>query len=168
MFAVKGQHGKSLGYTLVEMLVTISILAILAALAAPSMTPFVARQQLKALTQDLSDTLQLARSESLVNGSAYRISSINNNWSSGWNLEFRLNSGNYAVFKRYAQNNARLLISATSRSGNSNQVFYDENARVSSIMRFEIKHSELDLQPYCVEVASSGNVQVIRGQCDAF
>lgn len=168
MFVVQGPNGKSLGYTLVEMLVTISILAILAALAAPSMTPFVAGQQLKALTQDLSDTLQLARSESLVNGNAYRISSINNNWSSGWNLEFRLNSGNYTVFKRYAQNNDRLFITATSRSGNSNQVSYNENARVSTIMRFEINHSELDLQPYCVEVAASGNVQIIRGTCDVF
>ena len=173
MFEVLNQHYiglgyKRLGYTLVEMLITISILAILSALTAPSMAPFVAGQQLKALTQDLTDTLQLARSESLVNGTPYRITPISNNWSNGWNIDFRLGSGSYAIFKRYPQNNPRLYIAAASRTGSSQQIAFDQNARVSSVMRFEVNHNELNIQPYCIEIAASGNTQVIRGVCNVF
>lgn len=168
MLAVLRDGNLSKGFTLIEMLVTVGILAILTAITAPAMTPFVANQQLKALTQDLSDTLQLARSEALVNGSPYRILPVNNNWSNGWNLEFRLASGTYMAFKRYVQNNPQFVITASSRSGNSNVVSYNQNARVNSIMRFEINHNTLNLQPYCVEVAASGNVHITREACDDF
>lgn len=54
------------GFTLVELMVTIAVLAIIAMIAAPSFTQTIARQQLNSNTRELIATLSQARSQAVL------------------------------------------------------------------------------------------------------
>lgn len=53
------------GFTLVELMITITVLAVLAAIAAPSFVSMLERQRLNAATENLFVDLQHARSEAI-------------------------------------------------------------------------------------------------------
>lgn len=53
------------GFTLVELMVTLAVVGILAAVAAPAMTSLIAGNRLAGATGELTSSLQLARSEAI-------------------------------------------------------------------------------------------------------
>ncbi|WP_323847372.1 GspH/FimT family pseudopilin [Microbulbifer magnicolonia] len=61
----KENFRKESGFTLVELMIAIAILAIVTALAAPSFTSSIKRNQRTSCTNQLVGTLQLARSEAV-------------------------------------------------------------------------------------------------------
>jgi type IV fimbrial biogenesis protein FimT len=76
------------GLTLVELLVTVSIAAILLALAAPTFSRFVAGTQLTSRTNDLVAALNLARSEAVLRGQVISLGSADGslNYETGWSV----------------------------------------------------------------------------------
>ncbi len=61
---------KSAGFTLVELMVVIAVLATLLALAAPSFTPLMERWRVRQASELLQSTLYFARSEAIKRGAA--------------------------------------------------------------------------------------------------
>jgi type IV fimbrial biogenesis protein FimT len=59
-------HGHGTGFTLLEILATLSIVALLLAVGVPSLQHFTQRQQMKAAVGSLHNDLLLARSEAIV------------------------------------------------------------------------------------------------------
>lgn len=74
------------GFTLVELLVTISIVAILAALAFPSYREFSIRMTVSDNTNSLVGALNAARSEAVKRGRAAAVIANGGNWSDGWQV----------------------------------------------------------------------------------
>jgi type IV fimbrial biogenesis protein FimT len=77
------------GFTLIEMLVTISIAAIMAMMAAPSMTESIQNSKTKALSGKFTVALHLTQSESIKRGVQVSIKpqqSSANEWQSGWDI----------------------------------------------------------------------------------
>jgi type IV fimbrial biogenesis protein FimT len=57
------------GFTIIELMVAIAIVAILATLAGPSMTDLIDRRRLASQTEAITDLLQIARSEAIKHSS---------------------------------------------------------------------------------------------------
>ncbi|WP_172806861.1 GspH/FimT family pseudopilin [Endozoicomonas arenosclerae] len=83
----------SSGMTLPEMLITLSVFAILIAIAAPSLKDLVADRRVAANTQELFGSMLLARSEAIKRQSPVSICKSSNgtgcdnsltNWNTGW------------------------------------------------------------------------------------
>lgn len=82
---------RSHGFTLVELMVTIAVAAILAALAVPSFRDAALGSQLRAVSNDLAASSYAARSEAIKRNAVVRLCSSSNgttcdgsDWKNGW------------------------------------------------------------------------------------
>ncbi|MCK7574682.1 MAG: GspH/FimT family pseudopilin [Chromatiales bacterium] len=76
----------ALGFTLIELVITIAILAILLSIAAPSFTRFTAEQRIRAAATDLQSALLIARSEAVKRRVNMTLSPATGGWAAGWSL----------------------------------------------------------------------------------
>lgn len=74
------------GFTLVELIVTIAIVAIVAAIALPSYREFMLRMNTTTLTNDLVGALNIARTEAVRRGRSVAVISNGGNWNNGWQI----------------------------------------------------------------------------------
>lgn len=80
------------GYTLVELMIALSVVAILTAAAAPSMADLIRRNRIASLNNELVASLQYARAEALQRGRQVSVCSSSDlatcnggaDWSAGW------------------------------------------------------------------------------------
>jgi len=72
------------GFTLIELMVTIAILAIVLTVAVPGFQDFIARNRLAAATNELVSALALARSEAVKR--ATRVTVASADWAAGWQV----------------------------------------------------------------------------------
>lgn len=61
------------GFTMVELLITVVILAVLAAIAVPSMREFIARQRVESIAKELATDLRYLRTKSIEGKTTVRI-----------------------------------------------------------------------------------------------
>ena len=75
------------GFTLVELMVTLAVAAIILAIAAPSFSQMIRDHRLITTANDFMGTMQLARSEAIRRGVQVTMLPVTNgDWSSGWNV----------------------------------------------------------------------------------
>ena len=67
---------KQHGFTLIELMVTVSILAVIAMIAAPSFTHLIERWRVRSAAEALQSTIYYARSEAIKRGGGITISAI--------------------------------------------------------------------------------------------
>lgn len=81
------------GFTATELMVTIAIVAILAAVAAPSFSDIMARQRTRAVSSDLFTSLTRARSEAIKRNTDITLAAAGE-WHEGWAIPNPADSGN--------------------------------------------------------------------------
>src|SRR5580765_8341364 len=74
------------GFTALELMVTVAVLAILLAVVAPSMSTFVAAQRVKTSSFDVYSAMMFARSEAIKRRGNVYIGSATTDWSGGWKV----------------------------------------------------------------------------------
>lgn len=75
------------GFTLIEMMVVVAIVAVLAAVGLPSMRDLVKTNSMKTLSLDIYGSLALARSEAIKRNSAsVSMIAVGGDWQNGWNV----------------------------------------------------------------------------------
>lgn len=77
---------RSSGFTLVEMMITIAIIAIMASVAVPSFVGIVNSQRVTSASYDLYASLISARSEALKRNGDVTLTSSSGGWSNGWQI----------------------------------------------------------------------------------
>lgn len=91
-----GRHSAQTGFTLVELLITMCVVAILAAIGVPSFRDYAAAAAIRAQVSDFSGALRLARSEAIKRGRVVTlcrtddatvvapVCAAGDDWSAGW------------------------------------------------------------------------------------
>lgn len=81
-------HARFGGFTLIELMVTLTVLAILLSIAAPSFSNLMAANRMSTQTNEFITALNLARSEAVRRGQpvAVRSNGGDNNFSTGWKV----------------------------------------------------------------------------------
>jgi type IV fimbrial biogenesis protein FimT len=74
------------GFTAVELMIVVVIVAILTAMAGPWMGHMVRAQRLRTASFDVLASLQLARSEAIKRNLAVTMAPIGANWATGWTI----------------------------------------------------------------------------------
>jgi type IV fimbrial biogenesis protein FimT len=76
------------GFTLIELMITLAVMAILITAALPSFNEFIKNNRLTTQANDFIATMNLARSEAIKRGANINISSTSGdgNWGGGWSI----------------------------------------------------------------------------------
>lgn len=81
------QGGRTAGFTMVELLVTLAVLLILAVVAIPNLNNYTANQEIKGTAQSLYSTLLYARAEAIKRNAlvyVYPNGGTTGDWGNGW------------------------------------------------------------------------------------
>lgn len=80
------QTRKDRGFTMIELMATVAVLAILTLVALPSYRTFVVGQGIKSASFDIMATLMLARSEAIKRNTNVAVTPISGSWQNGWTV----------------------------------------------------------------------------------
>lgn len=156
--AVPVRQPGSAGFSLVELLIAIVIVAILAAVAVPSYREFVAGQRIKTASFDIMAVLTLARSEAIKRNLDILVTPATGGWANGWTVAA---SGAAAL----NQQNALPGITITCAGGCPDPVTYTANGRLAAAVNpFQIS-SGASAQIRCISIDLSGRANARAGGC---
>jgi type IV fimbrial biogenesis protein FimT len=151
-------HHRFSGFTLVELLVTIAIVAILAGLAVPSFKDLIAGQRIKSAGFDLVTSLMLARSEAIKQNGNVTITPATGGWVNGWTI-----SGSGGNVKTQAPFKQITITSAAA------DIVYNRSGRVTSTttLTFQIndERSGSAVQGRCISIGLTGQPVTKSGNC---
>jgi len=154
--AVRG--GRSVrGFTLVELMTVVSILAVMLGILAPSFSDILASQQAKGMTYDLTSDLMLARNEALKRNVSISITPAGGSWAQGWTV------ATVTTAEQLSQRNPGTLTVTVNNAPAA--IRFDPNGRVSSPLgsvRITIGGGS---NYRCVELDPSGRVRSAYGAC---
>jgi type IV fimbrial biogenesis protein FimT len=152
---------RSHGFTLIEMLVTLAVFAVLLMIAIPSMRPFLQSQGVKNASMDISSTVALARSEAIKRNATVDVTANSaTDWSQGW----KVNQTSTTTVIRKQNSLSNIVI--TSSSGSFS---FDGNGRMTTTgSTFTISPlNKTGSQPLCltVTVGATGRVESTKVTC---
>ena len=146
------------GFTLVELMVTIAVFAIIVSLAVPSMQQIVSSQRVRAVASDIASDLVIARNEAVKRGDNVQLAPAASGWAGGWTL--KVASTSELLSSRNAAGSGIKFASAPVT------VTYDKYGRLSgasSVVRFSINNSGTSQR--CVSIDPSGRPKSSASAC---
>lgn len=142
------------GLTLIELLVAIAILGILAALAASTMSGFIASQRLRAMATDLSMAILKARSEAIKQNVSVTLSPLRVDWAGGWQILDPVAPGTSPAIDTWT---AKGSVTVATNPSSLGQVVFNANGRVATATAISFVLTDLATSDArCVSVDPSG------------
>ncbi len=120
------------GYSLISVLIAMTLAALLASLAAPSFSGLVEQAELRRHTDQLYQSLRYARSEALVRGQSVTIAARDKAWTNGWKVFVDRNQDGHQQAREPLLREVAALPSAVRLSANSGigeQLHYQPDGR---------------------------------------
>jgi type IV fimbrial biogenesis protein FimT len=141
------------GFTLIELMVVVSVFAVLIAAALPSYTDFVRNQRVKTASFELFSTFVLARSEALTRNSTVTVtpSSGTANWAAGWEVR----AGTTLLRKQEAFSNIAMMMTG---SPPATSIDYNGSGRLSAALTggIQISATGTGITTRCIKIDPSG------------
>lgn len=113
------------GFTLVEAMVTVAIAIILASIAMPSYSSFVANQRVKSVASDLIITMTKARNEAIMRNANVTVTPNAGGWKNGWQTK----DSTSVVLDTHEAAPVNVTI-GTSLTGTGSSVIYQSSGRL--------------------------------------
>ncbi len=85
--------GRDRGFTLLELMATITILAILLGIGIPSLTAFIQNSRVTSQANGLVSSFHLARSEAIKRGAQVRVTALPGGFEAGWCVHLGVGCG---------------------------------------------------------------------------
>lgn len=82
--SIANRPGREAGFTLIEMMISLVVLAVLMTLAAPGFREFILEQRIKAASFDLFASLTLVRGEAIKRNTTVFLVPATGGWTNGW------------------------------------------------------------------------------------
>ncbi len=144
------------GFTLIEMMVTLGVLAILVVLAVPSFNDFVRGQRVKTASFDVFAAMTYARSEALKRNTDVTVTPVAGDWSKGWTVV----AGTTTLRQQQAYPDSVAI------SGPTN-ITYRRDGRASSAGNVQVtpNPASAGIAPRCISVDLSGRPNSKQGAC---
>ncbi len=155
--SLSSSRASARGFTMVELLTVMSILVIILGVMAPSFSEFLAAQQAKGLSYDLTGDLMLARNEALKRNASVRISRGGAGWAQGWSVVSVSDGESLSTRNPAAQ--------SVTVTGAPATITFDFNGRVSSptnSVRITISSQS---SSRCVQLDPSRRARAVQGAC---
>jgi type IV fimbrial biogenesis protein FimT len=148
------------GFTLIEVMTVVAMLAVVAALAAPSFRAISGTMNAKSAAFDLIADLATARSEAIKLNQQTTLAAVGGDWAQGWRVT---DAGGTVLRERPA------LSYAVSVSGAST-VTFRPNGRLSAdttdaLTKWDIASSISGVTPRCVVITPTGAARSKTGSC---
>ena len=151
------RKGLSRGFTLIELMVVLAILAIVLVIAAPSFANFILAQRIKAASSDIVASLAYARSEAIKQNGSVTITPTSGNWASGWTI-----TSSSGVLQSQSGYQRITVTGPTS-------IVFGRSGRVISSVATPINIDDADGRPAvtgrCITLGVSGLPRAIAGSC---
>lgn len=146
------------GFTIIELMVIVTILAILATLAVPSMRDMLIATQVRAAASDLFSSVILARSEAIKRAANVSVVPASGDWANGWSVV----AGATVLDTRDAATNVTIT---PNTSGN---ITYRLDGRVSTNVRSLTLTTTAASSPIaarCLVIDASGRASIKTNGC---
>jgi type IV fimbrial biogenesis protein FimT len=150
------------GFTAVEGMIVVAILAILAAFAAPAMNGMIRAQKVRTIAYDLFADLTFTRSQAIARGRNVALfSSSGLDWVNGWAIR-DLTTGE--VIRQQGPRASGVTFTA-----NQSNIVFDRSGRLfgpTTIWAIAPTDSDApDSQKRCVRISPSGRPNTLTGPC---
>lgn len=163
--------GQERGFTMIELMATVVILAILTAAALPSLRSFIVGQRIKTASFDVMSSLIMARSEAIKRNANVDVAPVNGSWSSGWHVVFP--SGSTTYLNNHIALGTGLAITCYSgaASGVCPTITYNGNGRISGATAPSVQITANDASTAtgfatrCINIDLSGRPNSKKANC---
>jgi len=149
------------GFTLLELIISVTILGIMASLAAPSFKDMMVDQRVKSASFDVTAALILARSEALKQNGSVTLtpSSGSTEWANGWTITGP-DAATLGTQGAYATS-----ITITGPTS----IVYNRSGRSASAATVTLQvassASGSTVSPRCISVGVTGQPKSVKGSC---
>lgn len=148
-----GKRGPLLkGFTIIELMLVLVVVAVLAGLAAPSMSDFISSSRLRSASSDFYSALIAARSEAIKRRTNVVVEPLGATWNTGWTVKVGAN-----VFLTADPLPADISVQVSVPPASTTPITYAMSGRVPGGSQTVIFYSASpSIQARCVAIDASG------------